>query len=74
MVVCKNCDTLFDESEIISVTVKGLTYAVCPECLMEFLEEAQNDLVDVSPQEEKYICNEWEADERYDEMKLRGAV
>lgn len=74
MLRCSNCDSLLSERDVVSIVLDGKPYEVCPECLRAFLEDMEGTIEEVSPEEERYIRDEWDADERYDEMALRGAV
>ena len=74
MLRCSNCDTLLSEKDLVAVTIGERTFVACPSCLLEFLEETQDDIEEIPEDEERYIQDEWDADERYDEMALRGAV
>lgn len=69
MYYCTRCGAYLDEKDLEKIVYdKGSrTDAVCPECLAELC----NSIEEVSAEEEAEIHREWEADERYDEMKLR---
>lgn len=64
---CAGCSGILSDDDLTRITVDGKVHYVCPECLAELLN---TDLEELSPAEEKEIRDEWDADERYDEMML----
>ena len=47
MLRCSNCDTLLSEKDLVAVTIGERTFVACPSCLLEFLEETQDDIEEI---------------------------
>ena len=74
MLRCNNCETYFEEKELVRIQLGDRDYYVCPDCLKAFLEEMDGMISSVPEEEEEEIKASWKADELYDEGRLGKAA
>lgn len=64
---CGMCGGWLEDRDFAEITYNGVKHAVCPTCLSELLN---TDYRLVNEREVEEARAEWDADERYDELRM----